>query len=307
MSTRLAATESLKAFLTIINDEAWIDKKGLLRVYLALYDRLIDDDEDIREIGAGLVSKLVVEPIQHRVISNHSRSFSVPAARLELLQILLHAHKHSIVLWLEAVRRLVTARDIPRRNGETVDLPLTGLAITGEDAKSLHQDGFIWFTPASEILEQAMTPDRALFVEEKQNLYIDEVQEAKAWSQMLLDLQPCSKMFHVSDPFRKWTMDGLTALAHVATRDISGPLGWTSKPAVFTVGMQVILAAKVILCCKIEAISLEERELCKERLQGLLEVALGNHLHELWIIEMQDILEAFDSFNLDIVLLLQRE
>ena len=299
----MAAAESLQAFMAVINEEPWVGKSGLVRVYLALYDRLVDDDEHVREIGAEVVSKLLSE------LPGRNRSLSIPAARDELLCFLRDHYKESWTLWTQAIQRLSPTYRISKRRAEVTD-SASAIAGINSTAEAIQELDIVRFKPVRELLEEAMTPDTALFVQEKQNLYIDEVQEARDWSQMLIDLKPTHlrsirlhpwrKMQYLNDRFSDWTVDGLSVLAQTAENEIDGSLGWTSKPEVFKIGMQVILAAKVHLYRSTGETSLEAKELCKERLRELMRVGSENDLHGLWIMEVKSILMSCDSSALDV-------
>ena len=300
----MAAAESLQVFMAVINEEPRVEESGLVPVYLALYDRLVDDDENVREIGAEMVSKLMSKLPGHGTGLTRNHSLSVPIARDELLCFLRDHYKESWTLWTQSIQRLVPTYRISKRDAGIVDFA-TDIAEVNSTAEAVHELDLVRFEPVRDLLEEAMTPDTALFVQEKQNLYIDEVQEAKDWSQMLIDLKPTDlrsvrlnpwrKMQYLNDRFYDWTVDGLSVLAQTAEKKIDGPLGWTSKPEVFTIGMQVILAAKVHLYRNAGETSIEAEELCKERLRELMRVGLDNGLHGLWIMEVESILMSCDS------------
>lgn len=298
ISSRTATAQSLKAFMGVLDDEAWIEKTGLPGVYLALYDRLIDDDEDVREIGAELVSKLLSKLSDGGERSSMTHSFSVPAARSKLLQFMCKEWNQSLIIWTEAMRRLVPSYAPSRSQPEVINSK-NGSEIVDDDRSDTHKLSFIRFTPVRVVLDKAMAPDTALFVIEKQNLYIDEVQEARTWSQMLLDLKPFEwtqreRLQNLDDQFVTWTTDGLSVLTGTADQEIDGPLGWTSKPEVFTIGLQVILAARVVLCSKTWGFSDEAKGLCKKGLEELLAVGSKNDLNEMWITEAEDVLGIYD-------------
>ena len=280
-----------------------------MRVYLALYDRLIDDDEEVREIGAEVVSRLVSELSRHGSGLARNPSLSVPTAQNELLCFLRDRYRESWTLWTQAIRRLVPSYRISKSDAEVMDFA-TDITEIISTAEAFLELDIIRFKPVRELLEEAMTPDTALFVQEKQNLYIDEVQEAETWSQILIDLKPTDpkpvrlshwrKMQYLNDRFYDWTVDGLSVLAQMAEKETDGPLGWTTKPEVFIVGMQVISAAKVHLYRNTGETSIEAKELCKERLRELMRVGLDNDLHGLWIMEVESILMSCDSSALDV-------
>jgi hypothetical protein len=294
----MAAAQSLQAFMAVLDDEAWVEKTGLLRVYLALYDRLTDDDEDVREIGAELVSKLCSKLLERGEGSSVTRSFSVPAARSKLLQFICKEWNQSLIAWTEAMRRLIPDYAPSKGNLEVINRGNGPVSIDG-DSNDSHESNFIRFIPVRKVLDKAMTPDTALFVIEKQNLYVDEVEEARVWSEMLIDLKPLEltqrkTLQRLGDQFVTWTMDGLSVLTDTANKEVDGPLGWTSKPEVFTIGLRVILASRVLLCLKTWGISNEARKVCKKGLEELLAVGSKNNLHEFWITEVEDILGTCD-------------
>ena len=246
---------------------------------------MIDDDEEIREIGADIVSKSTPEARQRDLYRVPDKSFSSASSSQRILQFILCYHSGSLQLWLEALRRLFpTSRT---HNG------VSNLS----DAREIGSEAnFFRLRTAREVLDQAMVPDTALFTEEKQNLYVDEVQEAKIWSEMLAYVHPRRDMRELNQRLCNWTIEGLSVLAQTANEKTDGPLGWTSRPEVFTIGMRVIYAAKIMFKDpKVRGpsaleVTVKERELCREGLEKLLEVGLKNDLHELWIMEIKDIL-----------------
>lgn len=288
----------------VLDDEAWVERTGLPGVHLALYDRLIDDDEDIREIGAELVSKLLSKLSEHGERSSVTRSFSVPAARSQLLQFICKEWNQSLIMWTEAMRRLVPSCAPSIRHPEILGAD-DGSETVDDDSSDAHEPTVIRFTPVRAVLDKAATPDTALFVIEKQNLYVDEVEEARAWSQMLIDLKPLeltqrARLQRLGDHFVAWTTDGLSVLTKSAEKETDGPLGWTSKPEVFTIGLRVILAARVVLCSNTWGFSNEAKDLCKKRLEELLAVGTKNNLNEFWITEVKDILGICDVSAQDV-------
>jgi hypothetical protein len=113
---------------------------------LALYDSLNDDDDEIREAGANVVSQ---------ILGSHQAPL---AASEKLLQWL-----HQKFSRTEAFRADVICR-IANINGQTTDKLET----------------------AEQQLGAAMLDDDSLFVEEEHNLYNDEVREAIAWTSLLV-------------------------------------------------------------------------------------------------------------------------
>src|SRR5690606_17180072 len=89
--------------------------------------------------------------------------------------------------------------------------------------------------------------DTALFSQEKQNLYKDDVMDTVFWANLLRSLssRPIPSVY-VSD-LTAWVLDGLSVLTETAKNEVDGPLGWTNKAEVFTLGFRVICAADVVL------------------------------------------------------------
>ena len=135
-----------------------------------------------------------------------------------------------------------------------------------------------------------MPTDNALFVEEKRNLFIDEVKEAEAWAGGLADLHPRLDANFTSD-LDTWIFEGISALATVARSRTDGPLGWTSKSEVFTIGMRVILAAGYVLRSD-EKDGSGTRKERRDALTAFGDVAKEHLVHELWLRELEEILEG---------------
>lgn len=100
--------------------------------------------------------------------------------------------------------------------------------------------------------------------------------------------------------FANWTTDGLSVLAETAGKQVDGPLGWTSKPEVFAIGMRVILAARVVLSLCDVGITEDVQKSCKKRLEELLEVGSQADLHGFWISEVEDILGSSELSAQDV-------
>jgi hypothetical protein len=92
-------------------------------------------------------------------------------------------------------------------------------------------------------LADALIEDNSLFVEEEQNLYIDEVREARMWITMLMRGQE-EHWDYAQGRVSIWSLRGLLAIERQAAKKIDGPFGWTSRPQVFAICARVILAAR---------------------------------------------------------------
>ena len=132
-------------------------------------------------------------------------------------------------------------------------------------------------------LGDAKREDTALFIEEKQNLYIDEVQEAYYWAKIITKLSPSFIDRDSARELEVWAMQGLAALTELAEAEIDGPLGWTTKPEVFTMGLRIIYAAGVVIhWASWDVASVLDGEI-REALRALHSVGEKNCLHSLWM------------------------
>ncbi|KAL8825138.1 MAG: hypothetical protein Q9191_004596 [Dirinaria sp. TL-2023a] len=284
LSTRIAAADSLRSLMSTQDEKARQiqTEHDLLRFHLAIYDRLIDDDEDIRVLGASLVSEILLKTGNVRNGSVVKESLSASAARAEFLRFLKSRYGDSAYLSCEALRRLACDTTVLPRDADT-KLSCINSPVSDDFADECDESIIFRFRPFQDELGDAMRLNTALFVEEKQNLYIDEVEEARAWSQMLIDMQPWKVTASLTSKFYDWTINSLHTLIATAAKETDGPLGWTSKPEVFAMGMRAILAAKVIIHRKTSTSSSNKEETCRKALQDLLDIDLKTQMHDLWI------------------------
>jgi len=180
---------------------------------------LNDDDDEIRNLGASTVSSILKVPL-------------VPlGARTALGEWMLDSH------------------DIGSHAGWSIICRMTGnnAQIFDNIGEPLH--------PAKAQFSSAMRQDDALFVEEEQNLFIDEVKETKLWSDIFTKgLEIISKgedvgseWYECVSSLASWVIEALDALNALAETKEDGPLGWTSKPSVFASCMRVIKCANTLL------------------------------------------------------------
>ncbi|KAK4546587.1 hypothetical protein LTR36_001804 [Oleoguttula mirabilis] len=184
-----------------------------LRLCLAVYDLLNDDDEEIRDVASRATCKILATEGQR-----HSHEDLAPAvASQRLLAFLIRRWSADNAFHHEAFFR--------------------AFGISQLDDSDI-----------AERLVDTVT-DTALFAEEKQNLYIDDAREVKAWSQTLL-LLPAQDFPNVLlKRLGGWTAAGLDTLTdRLATRP-DGALGWTTTPEGFVLGLQVVYAVEVLLHC----------------------------------------------------------
>lgn len=272
---RFAAVLSINAFKTILRPDTGLPNTSgaLLTVYLALYDTLNDDDEEVRDFGAGIVSWILSTTSTH-IPSN---SIVAPAACHLLSVFLAHSYSGSANLAIHAICRL------------------TGHTREDEFMQSSNSATAVSFTPVHDLLASARTEDISLFVEEKQNLFIDEVREAETWSRVLTQLSKSAYDARVATEFLDWIVKGLDALTEVSNIEVDGPLGWTSKPEVFTLGMRIILGAGVVQHWSTAGVFGAADACVLERLEQLRDAGRKSFLHEMWIDSIGTILEGDTS------------
>ena len=271
-STRLAAVHSIEGFLDALLDlsSEKATSAALLGVYIALWDALVDDDEEVRDPAARLASKLLSQSLSlNRNEKPQHLSMSPASVRPKLMEFIKSQDIWANHLCQEAVLRLSETSASQRLSSGTSSEAITSC-----------------IRPFSEMMSEARTPDTALFVEEKQNLYIDEVEEARCWANVLSISENAEIATATISTLSTWTLDGLVHLARVIAGEEDGALGWTSKPEVYTLGMRIISAAKVLIHREVEV------DRCTMLLKDILHKGTKNQLHDLWIVEIREVLEA---------------
>ena len=282
LSTRLAGVLSLRAFFDAVRDEGVRAEPAseLLGIYLAVYDTLIDDDDEVRDLGALTVSSFLASAA-FEPSNKSSLSLSPPAAQENLLDFFVNSYKNSTHLWMEAAHRL-TGTDL-------IKLDLMQVR-KHEEPNNRFSRSTLHLRPVSELFVSARTIQNAVFVEEKQNLYIDTAKEAERWAEVLYQIDNPTRDTGLALAFETWTVEGLTYLIDTLQSSTDGELGETSKPEVFTLITRVVLAAKVLMRCSSLVPSGEKDDVCAARLQKLLDIGIRASLHGLLLDLMRKVL-----------------
>lgn len=157
----------------------------------------------------------------------------------------------------------------------------TGNAITKSYAK-----------PVKQILTEKSKQDMSLFIQEKQNLFMDETREARIWSHVAAHLQSEAFSEDLICNLATWVVEGLRVLTTEIENHPDTPLGWSRKPEVFVLGLQVIHAAELLLqlCDKTAVVSVSKKEV-EESLYSFLAKGEQNGANVLWLLTMRDVLE----------------
>ena len=243
---------------------------------------LNDDDADIREKGASIVSWVLSDASSFSPAGSTTLSLSHLAAKSRLSGFLIAQYNDSAALCKQAVGRLTGVSTVAGHFMLSCNLKDT----VSKSAESGHDR---LGTQALELpnvrlsLREARKEDTALFVEEKQNLYIDEVQEANHWARFITKLSSSAIDRDSAHKLEVWALQGLAALTEMAEAEIDGPLGWTTKPEVCTLGVRIIYAVEVILhWAGMGIASVLEGEI-REALAALHGVGEKSLLHSLWL------------------------
>lgn len=220
---------------------------------LTLYQVLLDDDDEIRDAGAEITSRLRIGKLAHD-------SSLVPAvARGYIRSVLLRNYSNFELVIQAAIDRLTGTNEmiLPRQ-----------------------------------LMLEATQEQNELFHKERQNLYVDEVDEAEAWSAVLQQMEAHAIPEETLHYFRRWVSEGLEMLTMTCNEKFDAALGWTSRSEVFTLGMRIIYAAHTLLLLERSRSDLETPALqARERLQELLDVGQRTGLHELWIQQIEIVLK----------------
>ena len=251
---------------------------ALLGPYMVLYDTLLDDDEEIRAQGSRTVSSLL------SAHTDTSLSLSAAAAKSRLLDFLEHKYRGSKALFIEATRKLT---------GLSSMFSATSLRYASDNDDEF-QNIPLQLRPVAELSLEARTTQIAVFVEEKHNLYIDEVLEADRWANLLVHIDPEAWEPTVVSTLQSWTADGLKYFLDFYERvyDLEA-LSSLSIPEMYTLFMRVILSAKVLINGATQMSSKRNatKQECRVLLEKLLELGTQKRLHGLLLDRIQYILD----------------
>lgn len=227
---RMAAASAIRSFAAAVRSAAGGDA-AYLPVLLALYNTLIDDDDEIRDVGA-VATALVTssDPRPQPLVA-------VDAADA-LLTWLRERFGHT-----NEFRAYVACR--------LVGDPLIALDIGVQDLNA-------WTAP-EKLFAEALEVDESLFAVEEQNLFIDEVRETQRWADVFNALPRdydqtegdggvAGKVLIMDsslDALKRWVEKALDALVAQIGHD-DGPLGWASNADAFALCHRVLVCGTVM-------------------------------------------------------------
>lgn len=245
---------------------------------------MVDDDEDVRNLGARTVSAIFSV---NEITTPHSLpalSLSPPAAKQRLLLYLSKSYQTSKSLCIESIRRLTGAK------------PSTSINPSDTQSKERQDDTNhlgLKIRPVAKVFRAARLTSTDIFVEERQNLYIDTVSEAESWAEVLIGLDSEAWSTDLASSLETWTVEGLTNIIEEIDNGTDESPGPTSKSEIFSLFTQVILTAKVIIS---RAPQISPKEKSKEHgciglLEDLMKFGRAKSLHDLLLDRISSVLE----------------
>ena len=259
--TREAAALAISRIRALWSYLFALDTHHCCDLCFAVYDLLNDDDEDIRFLASETVGRMRGSRTQ---MTYKSATLETSTASQRLLQFM-------SARWL---RGRYFAKQAFRR----------AFGISASGCLSV-ADQLVTF----------LAVDTALFAEEKQNLYIDDAREVRVWSQVILALDPPSIPRSLVNRLTLWVSKGLDELTTAVGSNVDGPLGWSSKPDVFRLGLQVFYGAEVLLHIAESGVKLPVWPLAlppalRLKLYKFSVVARERNVNPLWIRELDRVL-----------------
>ncbi|KAI3140371.1 hypothetical protein CBS147326_2072 [Penicillium roqueforti] len=270
-TTRFAAAISVGSFsraLRYPGSQPRVDSV-LLDVYLVLYDMLNDDDDEIRDVAASSASWI----LSHSSVSPDADVALAPLNASALLADFIIDNYSDSARLGQRVLRYLTGQE-PR--------------ISGSDERN-HP------VAVSDQITEYRQESTVLFVEEKQNLFIDDVREVDIWSRALLRLTPSAYAKLSLDEISAWTFEGLNYLCSLVgdEKEPDGLLGWVSKPEIFTLGLRVIIISSALasqVFTAPESLQVQPAAF-RGSLKSLLDAGKLSSVHGDWLSRIQTALE----------------
>ena len=268
----------------MLRDLASRQTSGTGEIFFALYDALIDDDDEVRDVAAHVLT-FAIHPPDSSGGPPAIKSHLMPATALDGLLSYLErgSFQQPWVMTLACVSR-ITGASPPKSK------PLFSQtsAATGSMSAPVMLSYLLPSTRRK--LASALVRDTTLFVEEKQNLHVDPVQEADRWARVLFARIGHSPHPELAGALRGWVLEGLTALTEIAEAQMGGPLSWTSNLEVFLLGMRVLIVASVVTSWKGMYADFDRDRKIMDKLRRLQELGPEKRLHRSWRLRVDALL-----------------
>ena len=249
-----------------------------MRLSLLIYDQLNDDDKEIRQVAESTAS-ITLQGMQQ--ISSLEIPECAFAARRSLLQFLVDRHGSGSELPSLAVTRIV--------------------ANNNDEVPGLHSPLDLVFRQSVEDrLARIRASMNDLFVEEKQNLYVDELSEVEEWGRLLRECKSSQLESRWRTAATHWCEDGLDMLVSLLTpepekKDLDSkfaerhtsyhPLGPTYSPEVLVLCLRVVTLSSALIALAggrtgIDGMGFEEVSILRQKTTRLRETALKTGAHQ---------------------------
>jgi len=236
-----------------------------LDVYLILYDLLNDDDEEIRDVAASTASWI----LSYSPVSPGIAVVLGPLNASSLLARFITEEYSDSAQFARRVIRYLTGQE-PRISGSDTQTHLVAV---------------------SDLIAEYRRENTVLFVEEKQNLFIDYVREVDVWSPVLVNLKKNACPETLVRQLSSWVSEGLQYLSSLVSQKEGkdGLLGWLSNPDSFALGVRVISISVALASPGFivpEYLEVEQQAL-RAQLQLLHEAGHSASLHGQWLVRIQ--------------------
>lgn len=191
---------------------------------MLLYDMLNDDDDELRALSAPVASWILsyspLFPAQNVSLS------AVPASK-SLAEFIAITYSSQEALFGYCVERLMEQTILHKHHNNII------------------------FTPLQTLFNDHCKESTILFEVEKQNLFIDDVQEIDVWTKVLRRLDRSVHHKDVINKLAQWASEGLEFLKAKMAPSTDGQqdnvLGWTSKPEIYALGALLFNVASLLV------------------------------------------------------------
>lgn len=259
-TTRYAAVASLHSFARGLRPSGKPPRTEahLLDIYLVLYDMLNDDDEELRDIAASTTSWV----LSYSSVSPNTAVALGPLNGSALLASFIIEHYSGSAQLAKRVVRYLTGQE-PRISGSDNNTRLVAV---------------------SDLVAEYSQESTVLFVEEKQNLFVDGVREVEVWTRALAHLKRDAYSQDLLQQISSWVSAGFEYftgyLGQNAGRD--GLLGWISKPESFTLCVRLIGLASALASSSFGASDdlAVHPQVLRKQLETLLDTGRSASMHD---------------------------
>jgi hypothetical protein len=252
---------SLKTFSQILRKPNQVadTTPASLEIYLVLYDMLNDDDDELRSLSAPIASWVLSHS---SIFPNQTVTLGALPASESLVQFIAGNYATQSALFHHVITRLMKETFFNKKQTD--------------------------FKPFAALFKDYSKESLALFEEEKQNLFIDDVREIDIWTKVFRQLDKSAYDQTIINKLGAWVSEGLKYLSDKVSSSEGDDyednvLGWTSKPDVYTLGCLLFSAASLLIAISEKA----EAGSFKQMLKTLYERGQVVSLHPQWLDRVQ--------------------